>query len=103
MRPCLAKALIAMLQDLVLPFKASAEIGWHHPLAQAEDPAARRLIATCHLGTVRVQPTLGHVPLLRALHQQLRAGIDTFKPVSSSLWNRNKNLFSHCPLQHGIP
>ena len=77
----------AMSQDLVLPFKASADIEWHHPLAQAADPAARRLMATCHMGAVRVQPTFGHVPLLRAVHQQFKAGIDTFKPVSS-FWKK---------------
>lgn len=65
----------------MLPFKASADVKWHHPLICAADPAARRLTATCHLGDVRMQPTFGHVGLLQALHQHLKAGADTFKSV----------------------
>jgi len=68
----------------VLPFQASADIKWHHPLALAAQPAARRLIASCHLGTIRVQPAFGHIGLLQALHQQMKAGTDAFEPVSQS-------------------
>ena len=69
----------------MLPFQASADINWHHPLALAAQPAARRLIASCHLGTIRVQPAFGHIGLLQALHQQMKAGTDAFEPVSQSV------------------
>ncbi len=68
----------------MLPFQASADIKWHHPLALAAHSTARRLIASCHLGTIRVQPAFGHIGLLQALHQQMKAGTDTFEPVSQS-------------------
>ena len=71
-----------VLQDLVLPFQASADVNWHHPLASAADLAARRLTATCRLGTIRAQPGFSDIGLLQALHQHLKAGLDTFKLVS---------------------
>ena len=66
----------------MLPFQASTEVHWHHPRAQASDPAARRLTAKCHLGAIRAQPAFGHIALLQALQQQMKAGYASWQPVS---------------------
>ena len=74
--------LLCCFQDIVLPFQASAEVHWWHPLAQAADPAAHQLLANCQLGSIRVQPAFGHVALLQAVQHHVQTGIAMLGQVS---------------------
>ena len=77
--------VLCCFQDIVLPFQASAEVHWRHPLAQAADPAARQLLANCQLGSIRVQPAFGHVVLLQAIQHYVQTGIAMLRQVSRSI------------------
>ena len=76
--------VLCCFQDIVLPFQASAEVHWRHPLAQAADPAARQLLANCRLGSIRVQPAFGHVALLQAIQHHVQTGVAMLRQVSRS-------------------
>ena len=77
--------VLCCFQDIVLPFQASAEVHWRHPLAQAADPAARQLLANCQLGSIRVQPAFGHVALLQAIQHHVQTGIAMLRQVSRNV------------------
>ena len=82
----------------MLPFQAMADVHWRHPLAQAAEPAARQLLANCHLGSIRVQPAFGHVALLQAVHHHMQTGTAMLRQVSRCSYQTQCSRFASLAL-----
>ena len=70
------------VQDLLAPFKSSAEVQWHQPRAPGARTETTIVVKVTHL---KLQPAFAHVPIVHAAIRVLQASLHSQKQARAPL------------------